>query len=147
MKEAYHFPGITVIVPEQLSHVKLMAINKGSLFPKNDLPGGFHPIRLIANIALVPVEEFFPGKMHQQNLISVVSFNPPIEFRVGYHFQDVLETDGGLYSLRLAYSDGTEWVPITPEAHEYLILPPGTGQVAEFKITTWPDDPMIAWGQ
>ncbi len=147
VKDSYHFPGITVLVPRQETGQVLVAINKGSLFPKGDLPGDFHPIRKIANIALVPVEQLSQVKMVPANLRSEVSFDPPIEFRVGYNFQDVLEAGGDISSLRLAYSDGTEWVPITPEENEYQILPPATGQVAEFKIITWPDDPMIAWGK
>jgi hypothetical protein len=139
----YHFPGITVIVPEQRDMPELVAINQRALIP-DDLPlesNGLTVISVIANIAIYQKrdDDFY------EDSDPVKEFDPPIEIRVGYHLADVMESECRLENLKLAYWDHKEWVIISDDAHEYLILPPSTGQVAEAKINRWIGDPPIAW--
>jgi hypothetical protein len=135
----YHFHGITVIVPDQ-DLIQVRPIDKGipellSYEPRDPIL-----IRMIANIQLVDRLAYESGKISP-----VYTFSPLIEFKVGYHFLDVMRCGGDYQNLKLAYWFGNEWVPISDPAHEYLILPPSLGQVAEVKIGSWPADPPLAW--
>jgi hypothetical protein len=143
IKVPHHFPGMTVLVPMQANQQELVAINKGSLIPDTILKMDFPVIRFIANIALITRDDFEHGIVRP-----VTDFDPPIEFRVGYNFLDVMQSDCNIDHLKLAYWDGSHW-EITNDnpIYEYQILPPSTGQVAEFKISSWPGDPPIAWGK
>jgi hypothetical protein len=142
-KVPYHFPGITVLVPRQ-SQNDIVAIDKGILNP-DKIPvktGNFSLIRLIGNIVFVNKSDSDLGKMNP-----VKTFDPPVEFRVGYNFDDVLKSRGDFRKLKLAYWDGSQWVIISDSAHEYQILPPSTGQVAEARIWSWVGDPPLGWGK
>jgi hypothetical protein len=145
-KVAYDFPGITVIVPDQPNGIKLVAIDKGTIPDINKSKDGFEVIRYIVNIALLNEEDYKSGNLDSG---FVTHFYHPIEFRVGYNFQDVMESQDDIHRLKLAYwdSDTSHWVIVSNAVHEYQILPPGTGQVAEFKIRSWSGDPPIAWGK
>ncbi len=142
-RDHYDFPGITVIVPEQYGD-QIVAIEKGSINPKDipNQPGKFTLIRIVANIALVRRQEYENGIE-----ILVDTFDPPIEIRVGYNFSDAMEYGCDYKQLKLAYLDDKDWVDISDDKHEFLILPPSTGTIAEAKIWTWVGDPPIAWGK
>ena len=146
-KVPFHFPGITVIVPEQVeTKVEVVAIDKG--IPNRDeiirreKVGGLYVTRFIANIVLYEKREDERYDLAEP----IKSFNPPIEIRVGYTFFDILENGGqNQEALKLAYWDGVEWVIISDPEHEYMIFPPNTGRVAEVKISHWIGDPAVAW--
>ena len=97
-------------------------------------------IRMITNLQFVDRLAYESGKV-----IPVPVFLPFIELRVGYHFLDVMRCGGDYQNLKLAFWLNGEWVLISDPAHEYLILPPSLGQVAEVKIDSWPADPPLAW--
>jgi hypothetical protein len=142
VKVPYHFPGITVLVPGQPGG-ELVAVNKGSLIPDHIpvVTPYFRWIRHIANIVLLRRADYEEGIMNP-----VQTFDPPIEFHVGYNFHDIMKSNGDYLQLKLAYWDGREWVIFNEPTHEYHILPPSTGQVAGAKIWSWVGDPMVAWG-
>jgi hypothetical protein len=136
-KEEYHFPGITVLVPRQTGDQIVEVTNEP--IPDN-IPvetAHFRLIRYIANIALF---------RETGNKDPVLTFNPPIEIRVGYNLDDVMSSNCDLHQLKLAYWDGSQWVIFREATHDYHILPPGTAQVAEARIGSWVGDPPIAWG-
>lgn len=145
-KNLYHFDGITVIVPKQ-SKIKgeIVAIDQADLIP-DDLPKeskGFKVIRVIGNIVLYNKKDddvYDPQE-------AIQDFDPPIEIRVGYTTDDVIKNRGRFNRLKLAFWNGKKWVIISDAKHEYQILPPNTGQVAEVKIKKWAGDPPIAWGR
>jgi hypothetical protein len=135
-KFPYHFPGISVIVPNSM----MIAINKGIQDPKSIRAesDGFKLIRIIGNICI----------FHSDDLKNPIKkFDPPIKIRVGYNMQDVMQCEGDINQLKLAYWDGETWVVVSNPEHEYQILPFTTGQIAEFEITTWVGDPPVAWGR
>jgi hypothetical protein len=146
-KVPFHFPGITVIVPEQVeTKVEVVAIDKG--IPNRDeiirreKESGLNATRFIANIVLFEKRE--DGRYDLAEPIK--HFNPPIELRVGYKVSDILEAGGNNHeALKLAYWNGEDWVLISDPAHEFIIFPPNTGQIAEAKISHWAGDPPIAW--
>lgn len=133
-KVPYHFPGITVLVPKQLEieAIDLRPINPGDI-PDED-KFGIKVIRCIVNIVL-----------NNRQGEPVKTFDPPIELRVGYNFLDVMKSDCNIQKLNLAYWDGEKYVIISNREHEYQILPPSTGQVAEAKIWSWVGDPPLVW--
>jgi hypothetical protein len=144
-KVEYHFPGITVLTPLQNGEppYEIVAVNRGSLIPDYipvETPN-FNWIRHIANIAVLKKVDYEAGRM-----IPVQEFNPPIGIRVAYNFHDTMRTNGDIYQLRLAYWDGSQWVIFNEPTHDYHILPPSTGMVAEARIWSWVGDPMVAWG-
>lgn len=138
-KLEYHFPGITVLVPEQKGD-QIVKVNNDPL-PDNipdqqDQPENFKLIRYIANITLFSSTSNDP----------VLTFDPPIEIRVGYTIKDIMASNCDYKQLKLAYWDGSQWVIFRELTHEYHILPPETGLVAEAKISSWVGDPPIGWG-
>ena len=138
----YHFSGITVIVPEQVGD-QIMPIDKGLVNPKvfrNS--SNFTFIRQIANIAFVKQQGYEPDSPQTY----ITDFTPPIELRVGYNIEDLFECATHGKTLKLAYWNGNDWVDISNDFFEYLILPPSTGQVAEVTIPAWIGDPPLAWG-
>jgi hypothetical protein len=139
--EQYDFPGITVIVPQQVRD-QIVAIEKGSINLDKLNYSGFNLIRYIANIALVKKADY------DQDIISIVdTFDPPIELRVSYNFYDAMKAECGIDQLKLAYWSGSEWVIFNNHAtFKYRILPPSTAQVAEVTIYEWAGDPPLAWG-
>ncbi|MGB8214718.1 MAG: hypothetical protein WCE68_14260 [Anaerolineales bacterium] len=142
VKVPYNFPGITILVPNQNEN-DIVAINKGSLIPEH-FPlrtGNFTMIRLIGNFVLATRAEYEHGEVNP-----VMDFDPPVEIRVAYNLGDVMESQGDYKKLKLAYWDGSDWVVLNETEHEYQILPPSTGQIAEAKIRTWVGDPPLAWG-
>ena len=134
----YHFPGITVIVPDQRTKVRPIvrekAIPKGIPLETSE----FKVIRIVANIVV------YEGRDMSEPMMA---FDPPIEIRVGYNFEDVKQSGCELENLKLAYWDGRDWVIISDSDHEYMILPPSTCQIAEVKINKWAGDPPIGWGR
>jgi hypothetical protein len=134
----YDFPGITVLVPKQSD---IVAVDKGSFTPNKiqKVTKPFTMIRQIANIV-------FYKKADVEKTQPVTEFEPPIEIRVGYNIYDVIKSHGDHKKLKLAYWDGSQWVIISNAEHDYRILPPSTGQVAEAKIRSWAGDPPVAWG-
>lgn len=145
-KIPYHFPGITIFVPEQRdSKGEVVALDQSSLIPE-DLPKkteNFRVIRVIANIVLYHKRD--DDRYDQSKPIK--KFDPPLELRVGYTTDDVVSNKGKFKELKLAFWNGNKWVMISDSEHEYDILPPNTGQVAEVKISNWAGDPPIAWGR
>ena len=146
IKNAYHFPGLSVIVPEQIGNeIEIVPVNFPERIP-GDIPEkteAFTLIRYIINIALFHrdhVEEEYYKEPVQE-------FDPPIEIRVNYHIEDLHQVDCDIYQLKLAYWDMEKWVIISDRSHEYQILPHSTAQIAEAKIWAWADDPAIAWGK
>jgi hypothetical protein len=140
-KETYHFPGITVIVPRQLD---IVPVDKGHTPGSiQSMPPQFTLIRYVANIVF-----YHKTDIHGE---PVTDFDPPVEFRVGYNFEDLLESKFNNKPLLLAYWDSRatppQWIIVSDDAHEYQLLPSSTGQVAEFKTWYWPGDPAIAWGK
>jgi hypothetical protein len=140
--ELYHFPGVTVIVPEQFGD-QIMAISKDLLKPKT-FPNNnqFTFFRQIANIVLVKKEGYELGGSY----VIVNSFDPPIELRVGYNIDDLMKAGCDIYGLKLAYWNGADWVILSNDIYKYMILPPSTAQVAEVTIHEWSGDPPLAWG-
>ena len=139
-KVAYHFRGISILIPKQRDH-ELEALKKKIPHKILKTKGHFKLIRPVANIVLVKKGGGRPTKQ------PVKTFDPPIEIRVGYNWADVKKCGGDIHKLKLAYWDGKQWVVISDPAHEYFILPPGTARVAEAKIGSWAGDPPLAWGQ
>lgn len=141
-KKSFHFPGITILIPEQKSKKKLVAINKGIEFPEKipNKTDQFTVIRIIGNIVLYDQDDL-------KHKAPLEEFDPPIEIRVGYNNLDISESKGALKNLKLAYWDQKNWVIINASDHDYQIFPPTTGQVAEAKIKTWAGDPPLAWGR
>jgi len=152
--KAYHFPGISVLVPEQASEIVALdwgIRNSGNIVEQTR---DFTLIRYIANIVLFRKVDIDKGSYEDP----VKEFDPPIEFRIQYNFFDVSKAvDCDIKNLKLAYWDGRnrKWViisdpdpnPDPDPAHEYQILPPSTAQVAEAKIRKWIGDPTLAWGK
>lgn len=142
-KKAYHFPGLSILVPDQIENeVEIVPINLPIKLPK-----GFEDliIRPIANIALFR-RDHIENEYYEE---PVPDFDPPIELRVSYNFFDVCQVGCDIYNLNLYYWDLQRklWVLISDSSHEYQILPPSTAQVAEAKIWSWVGDPTIAWGK
>jgi hypothetical protein len=146
-KVSFHFPGITVIVPQQEDiKEEVVAIDLGipnrNEILKREQKGSYSATRFIANVVLYQRRDDERYDLAKP----IKSFNPPIEIRVGYNIFDILEVGGtNQEALKLAYWDGVEWVLISDPAHEFMILPPNTGQIAEAKISHWIGDPPIAW--
>lgn len=144
IKKAYHFPGISVLVPNQIGQTsEIIPID---LPIPDDIPDkteNFTLIRFIANIALFHIEHL-ENKYYDE---PVQEFYPPIEFRVSYNLTDVSKTNCDIHQLKLAYWNLIEWVIISDPSHEYQILPHSTAQVAEAKIWSWLGDPTLAWGR
>ncbi len=143
-KTAYHFPGLTIIVPEQTGKA-IEPVN----FPEG-IPGEipeisehFTLIRYIANIGFF-FREHVEAKYFEE---PVLEFDPPVELRVNYNIDDLCQTDCDIHQLKLAYWDMEQWVIISDPSHEYQILPYTTAQVAEAKIWAWADDPTVGWGK
>ena len=134
----HDYPGITVLVPEQRA-VKIKVIELGPIIP-GTIPeadsSGFKVIRYIVNIVL-----------YNEQDEPIKTFDPPIEIRVGYNITDVMQSDCDIHRLKLAYWDGDKYVIISDREHDYHILPPSTGQVAEAKIWSWVGDPPLVWGR
>lgn len=145
-KIPYHFTGITVFVPEQVDKKgAIVAIDQRALIPK-DLPkrtDNFNLIRVIGNIVLY----YKKDDDQYEKSKPIKKFDPPLEIRVGYNIEDVAKNKGNFKKLKLAYWNGEKWVIISDKKHDYQILPPDTGQVAEVKISDWAGDPPIAWGR
>ncbi len=144
IKKAYHFPGISVLVPDQIGQTsEIVPIDLP--IPDNipEITENFTLIRSIANIALFHRDDL--EKKYYED--PVQEFDPPIEFRVSYSLTDVSQTDCDIQQLKLAYWNLIEWVIISDPSHEYQILPHSTAQVAEAKIWSWLGDPTLAWGK
>lgn len=145
-KTAFHFPGISIFVPEQRdSDAEIIALDQRALVP-DDLPKkskNFRLIRLIANIVLYHKRDDDRYDLSEP----IQDFDPPIEIKVGYNIADIMENKGNFDSLKLAFWNGEKWVIISDPDHEYQILPPGTGQLAEAKIKKWAGDPPVGWGR
>ena len=139
-KKAYHFPGITILVPTQLSGFVIIPIPKEIPDISQLRQVDVNVIRVIANIAFLQ----FPADK-SSDPIPATYFNPPVEFRVGYNMQDVMAGGCNLDNLIPAYWNGTSWVFLNGTQYEYHILPPTTGQIAEFEAREWPADPPLAW--
>jgi hypothetical protein len=118
--------------------VPLTVIEK-PLPPLSSMPGNleFTPIRLVANIAVVQVEN--PA-------VTVTKFDPPIEIDVAYLAPELFEALRLTKPLKLAYWDGGAWVVFTQAAHQYELLSPVDGAVGKVIIAEWAGDPPIAWG-
>jgi hypothetical protein len=143
-KRAYHFPGLTIIVPEQTGKA-IMPVNFPERIPENipESPEYFTLIRIIANIGFFFMEHV-EAKYFEE---PVREFDPPIELRVNYNIGDINQIECDIHQLKLAYWDMERWVTISDTSHEYLILPYTTAQVAEAKIWAWADDPTVGWGK
>lgn len=140
-KRAYHFSGMSLLVPEQSVPIVPFELP----IPDGILPitEEFRLIRFITNIALFSLEHF-EAKYFER---PIQEFHPPLEVRVAYREQDLIELDGQITQLKLAYWDMTRWVIISNPEHEYQILPSSTAMVAEAKIWSWLGDPTLAWGK
>lgn len=139
---AYHFHGMTVIVPKQKGN-DIVAVDLGSVLPPNiqKQTSNFKLIRHIANIVLYDKKDYDRGK-----LTPVKDFDPPIEIHVGYRLTDVRKSKGNFRKLKLAYWDGKKWVLLSDPTHQYMIFPRSTRQIAEATIWSWVGDPPIGWG-
>jgi hypothetical protein len=134
-----HFSGISVFMPDE----DMIAIDRE--IPDRKIimgtPGvkvDFTPIRIVGNICLYRKDDLNTP---------LQEFKPPLEFRVQYNFFDLIQCNGDINNLKLAYWDGRDWVVVSIDKHDYQILPPSTAQLAEFKIFDWVGDPAIAWGR
>jgi hypothetical protein len=143
-KKAYHFPGLTVLIPEQIGY-EIVPVNFPEL-PPGEIPektDQFTLIRFIANIGF-----FFREHVDEEYFEEpVLEFDPPIELRVTYNIADLNQIYCDIHQLILAYWDMEQWVIISDPSHEYQILPYTTAQVAEVKIWSWAADPTIGWGK
>jgi hypothetical protein len=142
--EQFDFHGVTVLAPKQNNGNELMVVDMGSFLPKIDPTDkeDFKLIRHIANIVLFNKTDFENKRMKP-----LKEFDPPIKIRVGYTLFDVMECNGDIKQLKLAYWDGSRWVTISDPYHEYRILPHSTAPVAEATIWSWTADTPIAWGK
>jgi len=148
-KKPYHLPDMSVIVTNTESYrIKAIAVDRIDItkLTGTETPP-FTPIRLIANLAIVPealaLEDYTPES-------ALRSFEYPIKFHVSYNIQDLFDCAIEGKKLKLAYWNGTKWVLISDDendAFEYRILPPSTAQVAEFTVSDWNGDPPLAWGK
>lgn len=143
-KIAYHFQGLSVLVPAGIVPVEFSI--------PSDIPGianNFTVIRYIANIALYREDELKLVLSNKDALPEpITNFqDQPIELRITYKKSDVNLSQGDFHGLKLAYWNTQRWVIISDPAHEYHILPPSTGRVAEVKIELWEGDPTLAWGR
>ena len=137
----YDLPGISIFVPPQNNGHQLLLKEKALLtFTGKSWRYPFNLIRQIANIAL-----YWIGPDGQEKIET--NFSPPIELRVGYHTNDLMQAGCGIDRLKLAYWDGADWVVFIDGINcHYRILPPGTAQVAEITFEHWAGDPPLAWG-
>jgi len=143
-KRAYHFPGLTIIVPRQTGRA-IVPVNFPEMIPE-EIPESteyFTLIRYIANIGFF-LREHVAERFFEE---PVLEFDPPIELRVNYNIDDLCQADCDIHQLKLAYWDMERWVIISDPSHEYQILPYTTAQVAEAKIWAWADDPTVGWGK
>ena len=146
IKRAYHFPGLSVIVPDQIGRdIGIMPVDLIDRMPEDifEVTKNFTLSRYIANLALFRVDHV-EEKYYEE---PIQEFDPPIEIRVGYTEEDVTKAEGDIHNLKLAYWDMEKWVIISDPAHEYQILPPSTAQIAEAKIWSWVGDPAVAIGK
>lgn len=100
-------------------------------------PGGFQPIRVVANIAIE--EEAHPGTY-------LTTLPGAIQIKVRYRLSD--RQAAGSAPLVLAFWDGASWIPFTPAKHNFTLIPdedPDTGGVGIVTFTYW-GDPPITWG-
>lgn len=145
MRRAYHFPGFSVLVPVQTGQdVEVVPIEVPEGIPEN-IPQeteNFKLIRIIANLAL-----FRSDHLEEENYEEPLQeFDPPIEIRINYSKEDVRKANGDISQLKLAYWDLEKWVIISDRSHEYQVLPSSTAPIAEAKIRSWADDPILGWG-
>lgn len=133
----YHFPGTYVLVPTQKNGKEIIAENKGFLHTHyKRKTTKFESIRRIANIVFYEKGTKNP----------VTTFDPPIEIRVNYTLNIIKKSKKRKKPLQLAYWDGSDWVIISDEAHQYVIYPSKFRHIAEAKIWSWVGDPPVAWG-
>lgn len=141
LKIAYHFEGMSLLVPEQAEPIVPYQLPIPDDIPT--ITEEFRLIRFIANVALFSPEHI-EAKYFKE---PVQEFYPPLELRVGYHEGDLMQVECAIERLKLAYWDMTQWVIISNPEHEYQILPFSTARVAEAKIWSWLGDPALAWGK
>ena len=141
VRRAYHFPGVSIIVPDVVGIVasELPLLPPGS-YPKET--NDFRLNRVIGNFGLFTKTHFEKEYFDQP----VQDFDYPIEFRVKYTIEDLRYVNCDIYMLKLAYWDTEKWVIVSTEAYEYMIYPESTAMFAEFKIWSWLGDPTLAWG-
>jgi hypothetical protein len=146
IKRAYHFPGLSVIVPDQIDReIGIMPVDLTDRMPEDipEVTDNFEKIRYVANLALFRVDHA-EQKYYEE---PIQEFDPPIEIRVGYTEEDVSQAKGDFHNLKLAYWDMEKWVILSDPAFEYQILPPSTARILEAKIWSWVGDPAIAVGK
>jgi len=145
-----NFPGISIVVPEQLSGDQIVPITKGSINLRAvpHYSDGFMLIRHIANVVFVEKATYEEG----HEIPYSGNFDPMVEIYVGYSAFDVMATRFDpehrydIQNLKLGFWNGSKWVIVSKDDYHYFILPPETGQVAKFMIRNWVGDPPIAWG-
>ena len=145
-KKPYHFEkhGISIIVPDQDLGIKIQPKSPPDEIPDEiPEPVTFTLIRKISTIELFRKEDIERSNYQDP----VEQFEPPIELRVGYGQSELDEVEDDIHRLVLAYWNMQEWIIISNKFHEYQILPPSIGQIAEAKIYSWIGDPTIAWGK
>jgi hypothetical protein len=141
VRRAYHYSGVSIIVPEVMDIVP----SELPLLPPVSYPNetdDFRLTRIIGNFGLF-TRAHFDEKYFED---PVQEFDPPIEFRVEYTVEDLRHVNCEIQLLKLAYWDTEKWVIVSTEAYVYLIFPQSTAMVAEFKIWSWLGDPTLAWG-
>ena len=132
--------GAEVSLPPQSRAMRVVRLPLGSLKNMPPKSGGFQPGRLVINVA-VEIEAS-PGVYAQD-------FDPPLEMKIRYTAADYEFANQEGKPLRLAFWDGDEWVPFTPEKHQFKLYPnavPSSGGYATVAIRKW-GDPSSAWGK
>lgn len=133
-KQAYHFPGFSVLVPEPASGIRV----KRKEVRLEAIPG-IDEIELVRHIGSFDF-------LNEEEEVILDLIDLPLEFIVGYTIDDIWKA-GCFDSLKLYYWNGEKWTIISKEEHEFRIFPPSTATFAQFKIGSTTGDPTLVWGK
>lgn len=127
-----NYPGLSKAVT--MERLKLPAL--GAL---PTVKGGFKPFRLVINFKVMDATT--QGKI-------VSDFEPPIEVRFRYTYDDLAMAEKEGKPLSLGDWDGKKWIRYTPETHGLKMVPDPNKKYAGWgiiRVSHW-EDPPQAWG-
>jgi hypothetical protein len=127
---------VTIVIPDHGG--RRVGVRKLSMPALSSLPAqsNFRPFRLVINF------EFFDLDQPDQ---VVTSFDPEVSIYISYDINDLYRASLVSRPLKLAFWNGTQWVPFTSQKHKFELVHPATGTVGSINITAW-NDPPIGWG-
>lgn len=128
---------VRVTVPSQKKKAKVEKLAKDTALERKEL-AGFKPIRVVINFQVVDEDD-------PQTILT--EFDPKFELRVRYTPADSQAAQRANKELTLAYWNGSTWVKLTREKHEFRLEPnpQGQGGFGVAMIKSW-GDPNIVWG-